>query len=91
MGLERSVTVQYLLEKGMAKGIQKGVLEASREELLRVLKCRFGALDKPLKARISSLRDAKAIRGLIDPAVKASSLEEFSLELRERLERRSNR
>ena len=90
MGLERSVTVQWLLEKGrgeglekgIAKGIEKGIvkgivkgaLEARREDVLSILESRFGAVPLEIRRRILALGDEELLRELVAASARVSDL-----------------
>jgi predicted transposase YdaD len=81
MSLERSVTVQWLLERGAERGIERGVakglLEARRDDVLAVLESRFGAVDERLRGRIHGILDSVELQKLLRRAASAPSFEAF--------------
>jgi predicted transposase YdaD len=77
MGLERSVTVQWLMERGAEKGVVKGLLDARRDAVVSVLESRFGAVDEGLQSRIHGILDAEELQKLLRWAASAASLEAF--------------
>jgi len=81
MGLERSVTVQWLMERGMEKGVTKGLargsVEARREDVLAVLESRFGAVGEDLRRRIEEIQDPALLRDLLRRAVAVATLGDF--------------
>jgi predicted transposase YdaD len=93
MGLERSVTVQWLMERGAERGVKqgleqgieqglergvvKGLLDARRDDVVSVLESRFGAVDEGLQSRIHGILDAEELQKLLRRAASAPSLEAF--------------
>ena len=85
MSLERSVTVQWLLERGAERGIEKGIergvakglLEARRDAVVSVLESRFGAVDGGLRARIHGILDPEELQRLLRQAASAPSVGTF--------------
>ncbi len=83
--LERSVVVQDWLrqgrEQGIAQGIAQGLILARRDDLLSVLRSRFGSIDPSMEVAILRMDDPQRLKDLHARALVAGSLEEFAGEL----------
>ena len=91
--LEQSVVVQEWLrqgreqgiaeglQKGIEKGVEQGLILARRDDLLSVLKSRFGSVGPSLEAAIHRIDDPIRLRDLLSRAAVASGLEEFAREV----------
>ncbi len=62
---------------GMEKGIQQGILQASRGTLIEVLEVRFETLSQPFRNRLKEINDPDLLKSLHKKALHARSLEEF--------------
>ena len=73
---------EYLIQKGKAQGKAEGKAqgkaEAKAEDVLRVLKRRFGTVPRPLRTRIAGTEELATLDRLLDLAVAASTLKEFA-------------
>ena len=83
--LEQSVVVKEWLrqgrEQGIEEGLQKGLIQARRDDLLSVLRSRFGHIDARIEATVSGLENPLRLRDLLVRAAVAANLEEFAGEL----------
>jgi hypothetical protein len=68
-------------KRGIEQGVQKGLLEARRGDLLAVLSTRFGKVEKGLEARILRIEDAALLEKLIRRAVVVPDQRQFSGEI----------
>lgn len=63
------------------RGIERGIEQARRQDILDVLRERFGALPPSLGDQLASIADVEQLRVLLRTAVSAGSLEEFAREM----------
>jgi len=63
------------------QGIQKGILQKSREDLIEVLKARFQRVPKPLRAKIETMEEVSVLSRLLREAAVAESLAWFAQRL----------
>ena len=63
------------LERGIEQGLERGLLLGKREDVVRVVRGRFGTLPDAASARLDTL-DRAALDRVLDLAVKASTLDE---------------
>ena len=67
---------------GMEKGIQQGILQASRGNLIEVLEERFGTVSQTLRSRLRAITDPDVLKSLHKKALNTGSLEEFNAEVK---------
>ena len=75
--LEQSIVVQEWLRQGR----EQGLVLARRDDLLSVLKARFGAVDASLEAAVHQIEDPQRLRELLVRAIVVPSLPEFAREM----------
>jgi len=64
-------------KEGFEKGIQQGLLGASREMLLKALEEKFGIVPASFISRIKSIEEPEVLKGLLKAAINAQSLDRF--------------
>jgi len=62
---------------GIEKGLQQGLLEASRTMILEVLEEQFGQVPAALVAAIKQTEDRDLLHRLLRRAIRCTSVEEF--------------
>lgn len=67
-------------QRGIAKGLEKGRVEALREILLDVLNTRFASVDAGVVARIQHMDSAADLKDLAHRALTAGSLHDLGLD-----------
>jgi len=72
---------QALIEEGMEKGMELGVIKTKQEALIRLLNIRFDTISREITKKIKSIRKVERLDMLFDQAVKASELREIESEL----------
>lgn len=86
-GMKESVTYQGILrdgrEEGMKIGLEKGreegTLIARRNDVLRILKARFGSVPGELEAKVNASLDAAALETAVVSAATAAKVEDVTL------------
>jgi hypothetical protein len=79
---ERKMPVlSHFERRAIEKGLQQGIVQATREGVLEVLHLRFTEPPPTLREQIQRLDDLAALKGLHRKAVTAGSLEEFEQEM----------
>jgi len=74
-GLEKGI------EQGIEQGLEKGIVQNARESILDVLDTRFGQVPDAVRERVNTLCSEPTLKDLLRRAVRASSLDEFSMTL----------
>ena len=77
--LRESPWYNQILEEGLEEGLQQGLRQAHQialDDLVRVLRHRFGALPRALEDQVRALETSQ-LRGLFDEALDAPSPEAF--------------
>jgi hypothetical protein len=77
-GLMSTSLGQRLIERGREQGLVQGREQGLRESIVRVLTRRFGAAPTPVTARLARVSDLQRLDALLDSALAAASLEEFT-------------
>jgi len=80
---EKEAIVKFIAtfeERGIAKGLEKGRVEALREMLLDVLNTRFGSVDAGIAARIQRMDSTADLKDLAHRALTAGALQELGLD-----------
>lgn len=70
--------------EGFAEGLASGMLEARREDLLKLLRVKFHDLPPELSAGIRSATELDSLTHWFDSALAAPSLEAFAVLIRGR-------
>jgi hypothetical protein len=63
--------------RGIEKGRQEGILQKSREDVVKILQVRFKRVPKPLVKTIQTLEDTSRLSNFLEQAVVVESLAEF--------------
>ena len=66
------------IEQGVQQGIEQGVEQARRQDILRTLRRRFGDVPDPVGEQITRISDPDRLAALLDAAMDAQTLDEFS-------------
>ncbi len=69
-----------LMQEGMVKGREEGVVQGKRDTLKRQLSAKFGNLPSAVGARIDALLSSEELDRYLDRVITARSLEEVGLE-----------
>jgi hypothetical protein len=72
-GLMATSIGQQLIERGFEQGLATG----KRDDVLKVLTTRFGAVPPGLSEQLQQMNDVERLDALLDAALTAQSLEEF--------------
>jgi predicted transposase YdaD len=67
------------LQQGKELGLQQGILQAKQEDLLRLLRAKFGSLPPAVVEQIEALGDVTRLDALLERVLTAHSLEEMNL------------
>ncbi len=82
--LEKEDKMPYVTEweeRGIEKGIEKGSINATKQNLEIVLSERFGQVPEDVLNAVRKLEDQSRLQTLLRAAVKVSSLQEFQAAL----------
>lgn len=69
-------------EKAIKEAEKKGFVEAKKEDILEILRLRFGNVVDEMKDRISDLDDVDKLNEIFRKAVTAKDMEEFEEKLK---------
>lgn len=70
-----------LLDQLLEEGEERGIVKASRDNLITILETRFGPIPQPLLEIIQTIQDIRILRSLLKKAVTTESLTAFRAEL----------
>jgi hypothetical protein len=76
-GLMATSIGQQLIERGFEQGLAQGRADGKRDDVLKVLTKRFGAVPAALGEQLEQVNDVERLDALLDAALAAQSLEEF--------------
>jgi hypothetical protein len=74
-GVEQGI--EQGIEQGVAQGIAQGAVVAAREDLLEVLRARFGAVPAGVTEWVRTQSEVATLRGLLRKAATVASMEAF--------------
>ena len=63
--------------EGIEQGIEQGSAATAREDLLEVLRARFGRVPQPVADWVAQEKDVQRLRGCLKAAATVESMEEF--------------
>ncbi|MBI2875629.1 MAG: DUF4351 domain-containing protein [Candidatus Tectomicrobia bacterium] len=66
-------------ELGKELGLQQGILQAKQEDILRLLRAKFGPLPPAIEEQIEALRDVNRLDALLEKILTVRSLEEMGI------------
>jgi hypothetical protein len=81
---EEAKSVRYVtsIERlGIQRGIQQGILQTAREDVVKVLQIRFPQVPKQVINQINQVEDQEKLSQLLEVAVLSHSLVEFEQHL----------
>jgi len=67
-------------KRGEARGKQRGILHAKREDILRILGIRFDAVPEPVVKKVKSIRSLNRLDALLEKAITAKSISEMEMD-----------
>jgi len=65
------------LQQGLQQGIQQGLIKAKQEDIVKLIKVRFGNVPENVEKFISNINDLEELDELFTKAILANSLEEL--------------
>jgi len=66
--------------RGVALGEARGLLEATRKSVLRVLQRRFTSVPATVSEKLDAIGSVERLEGILDQALTVRSLDELSLD-----------
>jgi hypothetical protein len=66
-----------LTEKWKMEGLQQGLIKAKQEDIIKLIKVRFGNVPENVEKFISNINDLEELDKLFTKAILANSLEEL--------------
>jgi predicted transposase YdaD len=67
------------LQQGKELGLQEGILQAKREDLLRLLRAKFGSIPPDMVEQIEALGDVNRLDALLEQVLTVRSLDEMGM------------
>lgn len=68
-------------QRGIEKGLQRGLLSAYRQSIQEILSARYGEVPEDLSGSPEQIEDAESLRSLVGRAATAASLDDFRAQL----------
>ena len=80
MGMKESTTYQMILQEGREEGIrtgiqtgiQTGLIAARQEDLIEIIRERFGSVPEMVEARIRAMEDSAKLQAAIRQSVRVT-------------------
>jgi cation transport regulator ChaC len=63
--------------EGLQQGLQQGLIKAKQEDIIKLIKVRFGNVPENVEKLISNINDLEELDKLFTKAILANSLEEL--------------
>jgi cation transport regulator ChaC len=63
--------------EGLQQGLQQGLIKAKQEDIVKLIKVRFGNVPENVEKLISNINDLEELDKLFTKAILANSLEEL--------------
>ena len=82
-GITRNLVIKLAKEEGIEEGMEKGLVEARREDILELLRLKFGDVSDEMKGKIITLEDVAKLNEVFKLAVIAKDMEEFERKVKE--------
>lgn len=70
---------EALIEEGKELGLHQGIIQTKQEDVLRLLRAKFGTLPLTVVEKIEALRDVNRLDTLLEKVLTASSIEEMGI------------
>jgi len=71
---------QELIEEGEAIGEKRGIIMTKQDDLLRLLRGKFGSIPQNLMEKIKSIQQADELDDLFDRAITAETINDVGIE-----------
>ncbi len=68
---------QYIREKGMQQGIQQGIIQTTKENIIEALELRFGKILPEIIDKINQINDPAKLKELHKKAIQIKKIDNF--------------
>lgn len=66
---------QYIRDMGIEQGIQKGIIDNSKENIIEALELRFGKVSPEIIEKINNINDVKKLKELHRKAIQMTEMD----------------
>ena len=74
---ETAMLAQYIREKGMQQGMQQGIIQKAKEDVIEVLELRFGKISPEIIDKINQTNDPAKLKELLKKGVQVKEIDHF--------------
>ena len=74
---ETAMLAQYIREKGMQQGMQQGIIQKAKEDVIEVLELRFGKISPKIIDKINQTNDPAKLKELLKKGVQVKEIDHF--------------
>ena len=68
---------QYIRDKGMQQGMQQGIIQKAKEDVIEVLELRFGKVSPEIIDKINQTNDPAKLKELLKKGVQVKEIDHF--------------
>lgn len=80
-GVSMTTLAEKWIEQGLEQGLEHGQVQATRENIIDVLRIRFDFVPEEVETAVTAIHNLSTLKQLLKQATLAESLEAFTLEL----------
>jgi len=74
---ETAMLAQYIRDKGMQQGMQQGIIQKAKEDVIEVLELRFGKISPEIIDKINQTNDPAKLKELLKKCVQVKEIDHF--------------
>ncbi|MCD6186418.1 MAG: hypothetical protein J7K84_11705, partial [Deltaproteobacteria bacterium] len=74
---ETAMLAQYIREKGMQQGMQQGIIQKAKEDVIEVLELRFDKISFKIIDKINQINDPVKLKELLKKAIQIKEIGSF--------------
>jgi len=74
---ETVMLAQYIRDKGMQQGIQQGIIQTTKENIIEILELRFGKISPEIIDKINQINDPAKLKELLKKGIQIKEFDSF--------------
>jgi len=74
---ETAMLAQYIRDKGMQQGMQQGIIQKAKEDVIEVLELRFGRISPEIIDKINQINDPAKLKELLKKGIQVKEIDSF--------------
>ena len=68
---------QYIRDRGMQQGMQQGIIQKAKEDVIEVLELRFGKISSEIIDKINQTNDPAKLKELLKKGIQIKEIDSF--------------